>query len=65
MLVAILIILAAEPFEKKENALHYLLGYTILIIAGAGRCSLDNLIHNRLRLAYRSRNNGRSAVIPA
>ena len=48
MLVAILAIHGADPFEMKENALHYLLVYVILLIAGAGKFSLDNIIQRKL-----------------
>ncbi len=53
MLVAVLAIHAADPFEKKENALHYLLVYAIILIAGPGRFSLDNILQRRPRVAFR------------
>jgi putative oxidoreductase len=65
MLVALVAIHGADPFEKKENALHYLLVYVVLLLAGAGKYSLDTIIQDRLRLSIRRRNSGKAAVIPA
>lgn len=41
MLVAVLFIHAADPFAKQEPAIHYLLSYIFLLIAGSGKYSLD------------------------
>lgn len=41
MLVAILVVHAADPFNVKELAVHYLLGYLVLLVAGSGKYSLD------------------------
>jgi putative oxidoreductase len=65
MLVAVLIIHATHPFEKKENALHYLLAYVTLFIAGPGRFSLDYIIQQKLRVAMRRKHSGKAAAIPA
>lgn len=44
MLVAILTIHAADPFEKKELPVLYLLFYLGFLILGAGRYSIDHFI---------------------
>ena len=62
MLVAVLVIHGADPFEKKENALHYLLVYVILLLAGAGRFSLDHFIQSRS--AHHRKSRGKASVIP-
>lgn len=41
MLVAVFIVHAADGFGKIEIALHYILVYVVLLIAGSGRYSLD------------------------
>ncbi len=41
MLVAVFLIHGADPLAKKELALLYLLAYTVLLVAGSGRFSLD------------------------
>lgn len=46
MLVAVLIIHAADPFAVKEPALYYLLIYTMLLFAGSGKYSLAYLFLN-------------------
>lgn len=43
MLVAALLIHAADPFAKQEPALQYLLVYTMLLLTGSGRYSIDYL----------------------
>lgn len=45
MLVAVLIVHAQDPFEKKEHALHFLLVYLLLLVVGPGKYSLDRLIN--------------------
>lgn len=52
MLVAVFYIHAADPFVKKEIGLHYLLVYALLLIAGSGRFSLDNLLYRKARVGY-------------
>lgn len=47
MAVAVFIVHAADPFSGKELAAHYLLGYVILLFAGAGRYSVDYLLHQK------------------
>jgi putative oxidoreductase len=44
MLVAVFVILGAEPVAIKEPALHYLLVYVVLLFAGSGRYSVDHLL---------------------
>lgn len=44
MLVASLVIHSSDPFSVKELSLHYLLIYTILLITGSGRFSVDGLL---------------------
>ena len=44
MAVIIFIVHAADGFSRQELALHYLLGYVILLIIGAGRFSLDGML---------------------
>ncbi len=45
MLVAVFIFHVNDPFPKKEPALFYLCGYSLLLLLGPGRYSLDGLIH--------------------
>lgn len=45
MLVAVFIFHVNDPFVKKEPALFYLCGYSLLLLLGPGRFSLDSLIH--------------------
>ena len=54
MLVALLFVHSADPIGKQEPALHYLLVYLILLLAGSGKYSLDYLLQGK-RIA----NNGR------
>lgn len=44
MLVAVFLVHSDDPFTKQEMGLHYLLVYTLLLITGSGKYSLDNLI---------------------
>lgn len=44
MLVALLLIHAADPFAKQELALFYLVTYTALFISGSGKFSIDHLL---------------------
>lgn len=44
MLIAILVIHINHPWGKSELGALYLLGYTVLAIAGSGKYSLDRLI---------------------
>jgi putative oxidoreductase len=48
MLVAVFVIHGADAFAQKEMALHYLLAYSILLIAGSGKYSVDYLLQRRL-----------------
>ena len=53
MLIAVLLIHAADPFVKQEMGIHYLVGYIILLITGSGKISLDHLLMTRTpALAY-------------
>lgn len=47
MLVAILVIHGADGLKEKELALHYLLGYLVLLFAGAGALSIDKIISGK------------------
>lgn len=47
MLVAVFMVHAADPFSIKELALHYLLGYLILLVLGSGKYSIDSFISKR------------------
>jgi putative oxidoreductase len=44
MLVALFMVHVEDPFEKQEMACHYLLMYTVLLLCGSGRFSIDALI---------------------
>ncbi|RYY40486.1 MAG: DoxX family protein [Chitinophagaceae bacterium] len=50
MLVAVLLIHAADPLTAKEPALLYLLVYSVLLFAGSGRYSVDYLLQRRAAL---------------
>ena len=54
MLIAVFVIHAADGLKVKELALHYLLGYLVLLFTGAGALSIDSMIS---RNATRSRRN--------
>ncbi|EGV42521.1 DoxX family protein [Bizionia argentinensis JUB59] len=47
MLVAVLIIHVPDPFAKQELPLLYASIYLVILIAGAGKFSIDNLIYNK------------------
>jgi putative oxidoreductase len=47
MLVAVFYAHAADPFAKKEMALHYLLTYVMLLIMGSGKFSLDYYMQSK------------------
>lgn len=47
MLVAVFYIHGQDPFIKQEMGLHYLLVYSVLLIAGSGRHSADFFIGKR------------------
>jgi putative oxidoreductase len=47
MLVAVVSIHGADPFAKQEPAIHYLLVYVVLLIAGSGRYSVDYLLQRK------------------
>jgi putative oxidoreductase len=48
MLVAVLMVHGADPFDVKEMALHYLLVYVVLLLLGAGKYSLDAQISKKI-----------------
>jgi putative oxidoreductase len=50
MLVAVLFIHAADPFNIKESSLQYLLVYVVLFFTGSGKYSVDYIL-KRKRLA--------------
>lgn len=47
MLIAVLLIHAADPIAVKEPALQYLLVYTVLLFAGSGKYSIDYLLQSK------------------
>lgn len=47
MLVAVFQVHLNDPFSKQEMGLHYLLVYFIILIAGAGKYSLDYLLFEK------------------
>lgn len=47
MLVAAFIVHADDPWQKKEFALMYLFPYVTLLIAGAGKFSLDAMLSKK------------------
>lgn len=47
MLVAIFVVHAADPFARQELPLLYASIYLVILIAGAGKFSIDNLIFNK------------------
>lgn len=47
MLVAAFHAHAADPFATKEKALLYVIVYTMVIVFGAGKYSLDNMISRK------------------
>lgn len=48
MLVAVLIVHSADAFQVKEMALLYLSVFISILIAGAGKISIDNLIYKKI-----------------
>ncbi|GMV43529.1 MAG: hypothetical protein AMXMBFR64_52450 [Myxococcales bacterium] len=55
MLVAVFVVHAEDPFQKKELGLLYLVSYVALLLAGPGRYSLDAWIGARIRARGRGR----------
>jgi len=53
MLIAVLVIHDNDPFSNKELALHYLVTYLVLLIAGSGKYSLDYLLYTRTDNNYK------------
>lgn len=51
MLIAVLVIHGADAFAKKEMAVHYLVAYIVLFIAGSGKYSIDYLLQRRLSVS--------------
>lgn len=47
MFIAVAIIHSADPITVKEPALLYLMGYTVLFIAGSGKFSIDYLLQRK------------------
>lgn len=54
MLVAVLVIHAADGMQEKELAFHYLLAYLVLLFAGSGKFSVDSLISRKTTRSKRS-----------
>jgi putative oxidoreductase len=49
MIVAVFIIHSDDPFGDKELPWMYMIGYLCLVIAGAGKYSIDQVIHRRMK----------------
>jgi putative oxidoreductase len=49
MVISAFVVLAADPFAKKEMALIYLSVYLLLMAFGAGKFSVDYMIEKRKR----------------
>ncbi|MGH1516756.1 DoxX family protein [Chryseobacterium sp. JK1] len=47
--IAAFVVHGADPFEKREMALIYLCIYLLLMVAGAGKVSVDHMIERRKR----------------
>jgi putative oxidoreductase len=56
MLVAALVVHAADPWAKKEFALLYLFPFLTLALTGAGRFSVDSVLMPRLSAWWLARN---------
>lgn len=63
MLVAVVLIHAADPFSAKEPALHYLLVYVILLFTGSGKFSIDYLLQPKAARATQRRAETASTLI--
>lgn len=53
MLVIVFLIHWDDPFGKKELPLMYLASYVLILFMGAGKYSLDYILHQRLAKARR------------
>jgi putative oxidoreductase len=47
MAVAFFVVHAADPFQRKELALFYLIVYIVLLLTGSGKYSLDHYLLKR------------------
>jgi|SRR6476620_2553289 len=47
MLVAVIMVHGSDPIGIKEPALHYLLVYIVLLLAGSGKYSVDYLLQGK------------------
>ncbi len=47
MLVAVLVVHVADPFARQELPLLYASIYLVILIAGAGKFSIDNMVFNK------------------
>ncbi len=47
MLIAALVVHAADPFAKQEPAFQYLLVYVVLLLTGSGKYSIDYLLQDK------------------
>ena len=56
MLIAVLFIHGADPIAMKEPALHYLLVYMVLLLAGSGKYSIDYLLQTKISTSNQSIN---------
>ena len=55
MCVAIFIVHAADGFKEQEFPAHYLIGYFVLLLSGAGKYSIDYFISRNLNRRSRLR----------
>ena len=62
MLIAALLIHAADPIAMKEPALNYLLVYVMLLLAGSGKYSIDYLLQNKTAGSVHQINKAEQAV---
>lgn len=49
MIVAGFVVHGADSFDKREMSLLYLTIYTLIMVLGAGRFSIDGMIQKRIR----------------
>ena len=62
MLIAALLIHAADPIAVKEPALNYLLVYLMLLLAGSGKYSIDYLLQNKTAVSVQQKSKAQQAV---
>lgn len=55
MIIAVFIVHSADGFKVQELPAHYLLGYFVLLLSGAGKFSVDYFISKKLNRRSRLR----------